>query len=104
VLWWGRGPTSFPTPELATNLWLLAAGPFTAIPLLLFAAGARRVSMTTLGLLQYIGPTIAFMLGIWVFHEPFTSARLVGFVFIWSALVVYSADGWRVARRAVAAA
>lgn len=104
VLWWGRAPTSFPTPDLATNLWLLAAGPFTAIPLLLFAAGARRVSMTTLGLLQYIGPTIAFMLGLWVFHEPFSSARLVGFLFIWAALVLYSADGWRVARRAVAAA
>lgn len=103
VAWWGRAPTSFPTPELSTNLWLLAAGPFTAIPLLLFAAGARRVSMTTLGLLQYIGPTIAFMLGIWVFHEPFSSARLAGFLLIWAALVVYSADGWRVARRAVPA-
>lgn len=104
VVWWGRGPASFPTPDLATNLWLLAAGPFTAVPLLLFAAGARRVSMTTLGLLQYIGPSIAFLLGIWVFREPFSSARLTGFLFIWAALVVYSADGWRVARRAVAGA
>jgi chloramphenicol-sensitive protein RarD len=102
VLWWGRGPASFPTPDLATNLWLVAAGPLTAIPLLLFAAGARRVSLTTLGLLQYIGPSIAFCLGIWVFAEPFSPARLVGFGFIWSALVVYSADGWRVARRSVA--
>jgi chloramphenicol-sensitive protein RarD len=101
--WWGRGPTSFPTPDLATNLWLLAAGPVTAIPLLLFAAGARRVSMTTLGLLQYIGPSITFMLGIWVFREPFSAARLAGFGLIWAALVIYSADGWRVARRQVAA-
>jgi chloramphenicol-sensitive protein RarD len=99
VLWWGRGPASFPAPDLATNLWLLAAGPFTAVPLLLFAAGARRVSMTTLGLLQYIGPTIGFALGIWVFREPFSPARLAGFAFIWAALLVYSADGWRVARR-----
>jgi chloramphenicol-sensitive protein RarD len=103
IAWWGRGPTSFPAPDLATNLWLLAAGPFTAIPLLLFAAGARRVSMTTLGLLQYIGPSITFMLGIWVFREPFSAARLTGFGFIWAALVIYSADGWRVARRQVAA-
>lgn len=101
VAWWGRGPASFPTPDLQTNLWLLAAGPFTAIPLLLFAAGARRVSMTTLGLLQYIGPSIAFLLGIWVFREPFSHARFAGFVFIWAALVVYSADGWRIARRAL---
>jgi chloramphenicol-sensitive protein RarD len=104
VLWWGRGPASFPTPDLATNLWLLAAGPLTAIPLLLFAAGARRVSMTTLGLLQYIGPSIGFMLGLWVFREPFSPARFVGFGFIWAALVVYSADGWRVARRSAAGA
>lgn len=104
IAWWARGPASFPTPDLETNLWLLAAGPFTAIPLLLFAAGARRVSMTTLGLLQYIGPSIAFLLGIWVFREPFSSARFAGFLFIWGALVVYSADGWRVARRTVRAA
>jgi len=99
ALWWGRGPNSFPAPELATNLWLVAAGPLTAVPLLLFAAGARRVSMTTLGMLQYIGPTIAFALGIWVFREPFSLARLAGFLFIWAALLVYSADGWRVARK-----
>lgn len=104
ALWWGRGPASFPTPDLATNLWLLAAGPLTAIPLLLFAMGARRVSMTTLGLLQYIGPSIGFMLGLWVFREPFSPARFVGFGFIWAALVIYSADGWRVARRTAAAA
>lgn len=100
ALWWGRGPASFPTPDLATNLWLLAAGPLTAVPLLLFAAGARRVSMTTLGLLQYIGPSIGFMLGLWVFHEPFSPARFAGFGFIWTALVIYTLDGWRVARRA----
>jgi chloramphenicol-sensitive protein RarD len=99
AVWWGRGPASFPTPDLATNLWLIAAGPLTTVPLLLFAAGARRVSMTTLGLLQYIGPSIGFALGIWVFHEPFSPARFVGFGLIWAALLVYSLDGWRVARR-----
>lgn len=104
AVWWGRGPASFPAPDVATNLWLVAAGPLTAVPLLLFAAGARRVSMTTLGLLQYVGPSIAFVLGIWVFREPFSGARFAGFLFIWAALVVYSADGWRVARRAGAEA
>lgn len=104
AVWWGRGPASFPAPDAATNLWLIAAGPLTAVPLLLFAAGARRVSMTTLGLLQYVGPSIAFVLGIWVFREPFSGARFAGFLFIWAALVVYSADGWRVARRAGAEA
>ncbi|WP_298830515.1 EamA family transporter RarD [uncultured Piscinibacter sp.] len=104
ALWWGRGPTSFPAPDLSTNLWLIGVGPLTAVPLLLFAAGARRISMTTLGLLQYIGPSIQFALGVWLFNEPFGSQRLVGFVLIWTALLVYSADGWRVARRSVAAA
>lgn len=103
VLWWGRGPASFPAPDLATNLWLLGVGPLTAVPLLLFAAGARRIPMTTLGLLQYIGPSIQFVLGVWLFGEPFGGSRLAGFVLIWAALLLYSADGWRVARRAAAA-
>ncbi len=101
--WWGRGPASFPAPDMAVNLWLIGVGPLTAIPLLLFAAGARRISMTTLGLLQYIGPSIQFALGLWIFNEPFGSARGVGFGLIWSALLLYSADGWRVARRQAAA-
>jgi chloramphenicol-sensitive protein RarD len=50
--------------------------------------------MTTLGLLQYLSPTIQFLLGVWLFHEPFSGARLVGFVLIWVALALYSLDGW----------
>jgi chloramphenicol-sensitive protein RarD len=102
VLWWGRGPASFPADDTATNLWLIGVGPLTAVPLLLFAAGARRVSMTTLGLLQYIGPSIQFVLGVWLFSEPLGGQRLVGFGLIWLALIVYSADGWRVTRRGAA--
>ena len=70
------------------------AGPFTAIPLLLFAAGARRIPMSTLGILQYISPSLQFALGVWVFHEAFEPARLAGFVLIWAALCVYSLEGW----------
>jgi chloramphenicol-sensitive protein RarD len=103
ALWWGRGPASFPSPDLATNLWLIGVGPLTAVPLLLFAAGARRISMTTLGLLQYIGPSIQFALGVWLFNEPFGGQRLIGFGLIWAALLVYSADGWRVSRSAAPA-
>lgn len=103
VWWWGRSAQSFPADSLAANLWLIGVGPLTAVPLLLFAAGARRISMTTLGLLQYIGPSIQFVLGVWLFGEPFGGARLVGFGLIWAALLLYSADGWRVARRSVAA-
>jgi chloramphenicol-sensitive protein RarD len=95
ALWWGTTPTSFPGPDLATNAWLLGLGPATTVPLLLFAIAARRLSMTTLGLLQYLSPTIQFLLGVWLFHEPFGGARLVGFVLIWVALALYSFDGWR---------
>lgn len=80
-----------------TTRWLLvAAGPITAIPLLLFAAGARKIPLSVLGLLQYIGPTIQFALGIFLFHEAFTSGKLVGFLMIWSALALYAAEGlWK---------
>ena len=97
-----RGTGSFPAADLPTNLWIIALGPVTAVPLLLFAAAARRLSMTTLGLMQYIGPTIQFAVGVWLFHEPFSTARLIGFGFIWLALLVYTAGGLRLARRNVA--
>jgi chloramphenicol-sensitive protein RarD len=83
-------------------VWLVLAGPLTAVPLLLFAFGARRITLATLGLLQYLGPTIQFGLGLWVFHEPLQAARLLGFVLIWAALVLYSAEALRVMRRAPA--
>jgi chloramphenicol-sensitive protein RarD len=98
--WWSwQGTGHFAAPDLATNLWLIGVGPITAVPLMLFAAGARLVSMTTLGLLQYIGPTLQLALGVWLFAEPFGQGRLVGFLLIWAALLVYSADGWRMARQ-----
>jgi chloramphenicol-sensitive protein RarD len=93
--WWGGGPTSFPAPDLGTNLWLLGLGPATTVPLLLFAFAARRISLTTLGLMQYLGPTIQFLLGLWLFGEPLTPNRLIGFTLIWIALVIYTADGLR---------
>lgn len=89
-----HGENSFLTTTSDTTRWLLvAAGPITAIPLLLFASGARKIPLSVLGLLQYIGPTIQMSLGIFVFHEAFTAARLVGFVLIWSALAIYAAEG-----------
>ena len=100
--WAAQGSGRFPAPDALTNLWLVAFGPITAVPLLLFAAGARRLPLTTLGLLQYIGPTIQFAIGVWVFREPFTATRLVGFGCIWLALLLYSAAGWRSARRVAA--
>jgi chloramphenicol-sensitive protein RarD len=81
----------------ASSQWLLAAaGPITAIPLILFAAGARRISMATLGILQYIGPSLQLLIGVLVYDEPFSGNRLLGFAVIWSALAVYTLEGlWR---------
>jgi chloramphenicol-sensitive protein RarD len=84
--------------DTTTLAWLLLGGPLTATPLLLFAAGARRITLTTMGILQYISPSLQFAIGVWLFHEPFASARFVGFVLIWAALVIYSVEGWLTAR------
>lgn len=78
--------------DIGLDAWLVLSGPLTALPLLLFAAGARRLPLATLGLLQYLAPTLQLLLGIWVFHEPFDATRLVGFGLIWAALALYSAD------------
>lgn len=91
--------------DMGALAWLLVAGPLTAIPLLLFAAGARRIPMTTLGILQYITPTLLFLLSLWWFHEPLQAARLLGFALIWTALVVYTLEGlWSSRRGALAQA
>jgi chloramphenicol-sensitive protein RarD len=99
-----HGSASFPAPDALTNAWILALGPITAVPLLLFAAGARRLSMATLGIVQYLGPSIQFVLGVWVFGEAFSAARFGGFAAIWFALLIYTLDGWRVSRVATAPA
>lgn len=94
---------SFAAAAPATMLLLAGAGVATAIPLLLFAAGARRLTMTTLGLLQYIAPTIQFLIGVLVYREELSGARLIGFGLIWLALAVYSAEGLIQSRRGPAA-
>ncbi|MBT9503691.1 MAG: EamA family transporter RarD [Burkholderiaceae bacterium] len=103
ALWLGwlswQGQSSFGTASTSTMTWLVLAGPLTAIPLLLFATGARRIPLATLGVLQYLSPSLQFCLGLWVFHEPLQPSRLIGFVFIWAALLVYSAEGLWVSRR-----
>ncbi len=86
---------AFGTEPTITAL-LLSAGPVTAVPLLLFAYGARRIPLSVVGLLQYIGPSIQLALGVWLYGEPFGGARLLGFGLIWAGLALYSAEGlWR---------
>lgn len=98
-----RGMGSFGTAGAQTTLLLGLAGFVTAIPLILFAYGARRVQLTTLGVLQYAAPTLQFLLGVLVYGESFTTSRLIGFCLIWTALVLYSAEGVITQRRVAAA-
>lgn len=78
---------------------LLLAGAVTAVPLLLFASGARRVPLTVIGLLQFVAPIIQFAIGVWVLGEPMTVERWIGFGLVWVALVVLSADSIVMSRR-----
>jgi chloramphenicol-sensitive protein RarD len=98
------GTNAFTPGDPVTSAWLLMAGPVTAIPLLLFAVGARGLTLATLGLMQYLSPTIQFLTGVFVYGEPFTAQRAVGFVLIWTALALYSAESlWRWRRDQAAA-
>jgi chloramphenicol-sensitive protein RarD len=87
------GTLMFGHASRSLDLWLLAAGPLTAIPLLLFAAAVRRLRLATIGLLQYISPTLQFILAVAVYKEPFGSERAVAFVLIWIAIAIYSTAG-----------
>lgn len=101
--WMSRnGTMSFGT-ELDTSALLALGGVVTAVPLLLFAAGARRLPYSTLGLLQYVAPTIQFLLAVLAYGEPLTTAHVICFVLIWSGLAIYAVDGLRRSRQAARA-
>lgn len=101
LIWWSQDG-SMAGQSAVDWAWLIGTGPVTAGSLLLFAAGARRIPLATLGLVQYVSPSLQFLLGVFLFREPMDAGRLVAFGFIWSALAVYSAEGlWR-SRRAPA--
>lgn len=73
-----------------TSVFLIGSGIVTPIPLLLFAKGANQLSLTTLGFIQYLAPTMALLLGIFLYHEPFTAVHTVAFGLIWLALLLFS--------------
>jgi len=94
----GQGEVAFLAGPQARDLLLLSAGPITAIPLLLFAGAARRLPLTSLGFLQYISPTIQFLLATLVYREAFGLFRALAFGLIWAGLVLFAAHTVRVAR------
>ena len=90
-----QGQGSIFRVSLKLDLLLMGCALVTAIPLLFFTLGARRLYLSTIGLLQYIAPSCMFILAVFLFHEPFSSAQVVTFIFIWTALAIYSTDSVR---------
>lgn len=86
------GNSALNTFDLFTWLLLLLAGAVTAIPLLLYGKAAERITLTALGFLQYISPTGQFLIGIFVYKEPFTTAHIVCFSLIWTGLIIFTVD------------
>ncbi|BBD98987.1 EamA family transporter RarD [Sphingobium amiense] len=94
----GHGGMGF-GQDLATTLLLIVTGAVTTVPLVLFAVAAQRLSMATLGLLQYLGPTLQFLCGVLLFGEKLSTGQMVSFGLIWVGLVFFASDGIAVARR-----
>lgn len=99
VLLGGLGDATFATEGADHALLLMATGPITAIPLLLFSACVTRVPLTTVGLLQYLAPVLQFLIGWLVIGENLPLSRWIGFGLVWTALVVLSLDGLRAGAR-----
>ena len=88
----GRGAFGHAGPRL--TLVMMGAGAVTSLPLLLFASAARRIPLSLMGMLQYINPSLQFLLGIFLYREPFTRAQFAGFACVWAALVLFAGEGY----------
>ncbi len=96
-----NGQGVFLHTDLVSNLLMLGAGPVTVIPLLLFASALQRIPLSTVGILQYITPTMQFLLGVLVYGEAFSSEQFIGFGLVWLGLIVFTAENVWQRRRAL---
>jgi len=87
------GAGAFGHAGLTTDLLLVGTAGVTTVPLLLFASASKRIPLLWIGILQYIAPTLQFLQGVLIFHEPLTTTRLIGFGIVWAALVLFAAEG-----------
>lgn len=99
-----NGTGHFATTGTSDTLLLLGAGLVTAVPLVIYATGAKLLRLSTIGMLQYIAPTMIFLTAVFIFGEPLGTARMVAFPMIWAALALYTTSLFRQSRRAMAAA
>ncbi|RID91424.1 EamA family transporter RarD [Gemmobacter lutimaris] len=97
------GQGSFMAGDMKDSLLLASAGFVTAVPLILYANGAKLLRLSTIGILQYVSPTMIFLVAVFLFHEPFSSAKAVAFPMIWAALAVYTFGMMRARRGRVQA-
>lgn len=102
VFWFASNGTGGFGDDLETSALLILAGTVTAIPLLLFATAARRMSYASLGFVQYLAPSIAFLLGVFVYGEPLSTTKLACFVLIWVSIAIFCVDALRTYRAAKA--
>lgn len=100
----GHGSGAFGTLGAGTDTLLVLSGLITAIPLVLFAYGARRIPLSQIGLLQYLAPTLQLICGVFLYDEAFTHTHAVGFSLIWTALALYAAESLLWSRRKPSAA
>lgn len=95
LLFWGvTGQGALGQVDRSTDFFLIASGAATAIPLLFFGAAAPRIPMRMIGILQYVAPTMQFLLGVFVYEEPFDQTRFIGFCIIWVALILYTVESF----------
>ncbi|MDI1250852.1 MAG: EamA family transporter RarD [Lacunisphaera sp.] len=100
LLWWHHtGAGALGRVDARLHLYVLSVGVITALPLLMFAYGAQRIRLTTLGLLQYLSPSAQFLIGLLVYHETFDADRMLAYGVIWGGLALYSADSFWTQRR-----
>jgi len=94
----GAGQGAFGHTGIVADLLMVGAGVVTTIPLLMFASAARRIPLTMVGIMQYIAPTLQFLLGVLLYKEPFTTTNLIGFSLVWVALVIFWVESFLVHR------
>jgi chloramphenicol-sensitive protein RarD len=81
------------------DVMLVGAGLVTVVPLLMFASAVQRIPLTLIGVLQYVNPTMQFLLGVLIYKEPFDHRRLIGFSVVWVALILYGLEGYLAQRK-----
>ena len=99
IYWDIQGKGAFGHAPLGDTLLLMLTGLATALPLLFFTAAARKIPLSRIGVLQYLAPTLQFILGITLYHEPFSQAQATGFILVWVAIALYLAEGFLFSHR-----